>query len=268
MTSKSASASFGEGEAFISRSRASSATLDAAENPRMRAGAFPCPEPGPEPCAANQVTPAVAAQNASTGTRKRPITALLRGSRTADRGIPIETPRRGRQWQALREKSIPGLHHGLSAVEIIVGVIEPVLANRAEHIELECILERFGLVLDPRRDVQQLTFAHDELLAADQELQRALQDVGHLLALVRVHRYEAAALQVDLREHLALAGHDLARQHFGDFFQCDLVPSMQTNRLGAHEMEHIPTSPDAIIRLRMKAVLNGREPQLFDGLAH
>src|SRR5947207_14223196 len=42
---------------------------------------------------------------------------------------------------------------------------------------------------------------------------------------------------------------------------------MQTNRLGAHEMEHIPTSPDAIIRLRMKAVLNGREPQLFDGLA-
>src|SRR5437762_11033990 len=42
---------------------------------------------------------------------------------------------------------------------------------------------------------------------------------------------------------------------------------MQTNRPGAHEVEHIPTRPDAIIRLRMKAVLNGREPQLFDGLA-
>src|SRR5204862_4707684 len=42
---------------------------------------------------------------------------------------------------------------------------------------------------------------------------------------------------------------------------------MQTNRPGAHEVEHIPTGPDAIIGLRMKAVLNGREPQLFDGLA-
>ena len=89
-------------------------------------------------------------------------------------------------------------------------------------------------MLDPRRDVQHLAFAHGDLLAADQELERALQDVGHLLALVRVHRHQAAALQIDLREHLALAGHHLARQHFGDFFEGDLVPAMQTNRLAAH----------------------------------
>src|SRR6185295_4517499 len=96
------------------------------------------------------------------------------------------------------------------------------------------VVERFGLMLDPRRDVEDLPLADGDFLAADQELQRALQDVGHLLALVRVHRHEAAALQVDLREHLALAGDDLARQHFGDFFERDLVPAMETNRLAAH----------------------------------
>src|SRR5437016_1714632 len=89
MTSKSASASFGEGEAFISRSSAASAALDATENPRMRAGAFPCAEPGPEACADNQATPAVTAQNASTGPRKRRITALLLH---ADCGLRIDMP--------------------------------------------------------------------------------------------------------------------------------------------------------------------------------
>ena len=53
-------------------------------------------------------------------------------------------------------------------MEVIVGVIEPVLADRAEHVELERVLERLGLVLDPRRDVQHLAFADGDLLAADQ----------------------------------------------------------------------------------------------------
>jgi len=33
-----------------------------------------------------------------------------------------------------------------SAMEVVVGVIEPVLADRTEHVELERIVERFGLV--------------------------------------------------------------------------------------------------------------------------
>src|SRR3989442_9150737 len=49
-----------------------------------------------------------------------------------------------------------------------------------------------------------------------------------------MHRHEAAALQVDLRDHLALARDEFARQHFRHFFERDLVPSMQANRLGAH----------------------------------
>src|SRR3954454_8640111 len=72
-----------------------------------------------------------------------------------------------------------------SALEIVVGVIEPVLPDRTEHVELEGVFDRLGLVLEPRRNVQQLALADDDLFAADEELQRALQDVGHLLALVR-----------------------------------------------------------------------------------
>src|SRR5207245_2496798 len=85
-----------------------------------------------------------------------------------------------------------------SSLKIIIGVIEPVLTDRAEQIELEGVLERLGLVLDPGRDVQHLAFADGDFLAADQKLERTLQDVGHLLALVRVHRHQAAALQIDL----------------------------------------------------------------------
>src|SRR6185295_15360566 len=100
----------------------------------------------------------------------------------------------------------------------------------------------------------------------DEELQRALQEVGHLLALVRVIRHQAAAFQVDLREHLALAGHDLAREHFGDFFEGDLVPSMQTNRLGAHGDRAYTNRPRCYNPAWMKAVLNGKEAPLLEGL--
>src|SRR6476646_2812961 len=119
-------------------------------------------------------------------------------------------------------------------MEVVVSMIEPVLADRAEQIEFEGVLERFRLVFHPRRDVQHLALAHRNLFAADEKLEGTLQDVGHLLALVRVVRHDAATLQIDLRKHLALAGHDLPRQHLGHFFEGDFVPSMETNRLGAH----------------------------------
>src|SRR5579864_5616527 len=122
-----------------------------------------------------------------------------------------------------------------SAVKVVVRVVQPVLPDRAEHIELEGVLDGLGLVLDPRRDVQHLALADGNLLAANVESERALQDVGHLLALVGVHRHEAAALHVDLRHHLPLAGDDLSRQHLGDFLEGDFVPPVQPNRLGAHE---------------------------------
>src|SRR5438034_11087312 len=126
----------------------------------------------------------------------------------------------------------------ISPMKVCVRMIEPVLPDRAEDVELERVLERLRLMLDPRRDVQHLAFADRDLLAADVELERALKNVGHLLALVRVHRHEAAAFEVDLREHLALARHQLPRQHLRHFFERDFIPSMQSYRLSTHAAQH------------------------------
>src|SRR2546423_13761015 len=146
-------------------------------------------------------------------------------------------------------------------------MIEPVLPNRAEQIELERVFERLRLVLDPRRNVQHLALTHGNLFAGDQKLERALQDVGHLLALVRMIRDDAAALQVDLREHLALAGDDLPREHFSNFFEGDLVPAMETNRLRGHgRRAYTNTAGCYKLAYAMKAVLNGRDAQVFDAL--
>ena len=118
--------------------------------------------------------------------------------------------------------------------EVVVGLIQPVLPDRTEDVERKGVVERLGLMLDPRGNMQHLAFAHGDLLAADEELERALQDVGHLLALVRVHRNDAAGLQIDLRQHLALARHDLPREHLGDFFEGDFVPAMESDDRSGH----------------------------------
>src|SRR6185436_8589777 len=83
-------------------------------------------------------------------------------------------------------------------LKVGVGVVEPVLAYRAEKIQLEGVVERLGLMLYPRGNVDHFAFADGDLLAPDQELERTLEHVGHLLALVRVHRHERALFQVDL----------------------------------------------------------------------
>ena len=62
-----------------------------------------------------------------------------------------------------------------------------------------------------RGNVQDFALPDDDFFAADEKAKRALEHVGHLFALVRVHRHQRAALEVGLREHLAFAGHDLLR---------------------------------------------------------
>src|SRR4029079_14614248 len=113
-------------------------------------------------------------------------------------------------------------------------MIQPILSNRTEDIELECVFQRLRLVFDPRGNMENFPLANRDLLTGDEKLESALQDVGHLLALMRVHRHETAALQIDLRDHFALTAHDLAREHFGHLFERNLVPSTKPNRLCAH----------------------------------
>ena len=62
-------------------------------------------------------------------------------------------------------------------------------------------------------------------------------DGGPLPVLLRGGGDEGpdAALDVDLNEHFALPGDAFARQHFGDFFERDLVPPMQADALRTHD---------------------------------
>ena len=86
-------------------------------------------------------------------------------------------------------------------------------------------------MLDTGRDVQHFALAHGNGFAADQELQRSLQHVTQLLALVRVHRHNGAALQVHLRQHLAVTGDEFAGDHLGHLFERDLIPAVEANWL-------------------------------------
>src|SRR5262249_20800635 len=137
------SLAFASTAARRSRSHNSSTTLAATEKPQTRAGACAAP------CANSHTAASIATTNAATSTHTF-ISAFLE------------------------------MHRALT-MEVIVNMIEPILTDRAEQIQLEDILERLGLMLDPRRDVQHFAFTDGDFLAADQELQRALQDVHHLL---------------------------------------------------------------------------------------
>ena len=83
------------------------------------------------------------------------------------------------------------------------------------------------------RDVQDLALADDDFFAADQKAKRSLEDIGHLFAVVRVDRHESAALEICLRDHLALTRHDLLGQHLGDFREGDLVPAVKPGSHGS-----------------------------------
>ena len=83
-----------------------------------------------------------------------------------------------------------------SASKVIVGLVDPILSNRAEDVDRERILEHLDLVLDPTWNLEHVTFAENNLAPIDRELQYAFQDLRNLLALMRMTRHDAAALPV------------------------------------------------------------------------
>ena len=71
---------------------------------------------------------------------------------------------------------------------------------------------------------------HHELalfVLADPEAERAVEDVRELLVLVLMPRYDAAFLQVDVRQHHARAGDQAPIQHRRDFLLRHLLPAVQ-----------------------------------------
>ena len=70
--------------------------------------------------------------------------------------------------------------------------------------------------------------AKRHFFAGHEQLQRTLQYVGHLLAVVRVLGHDGAPLQVNLCDGLALSRHEFPGHHLGDFLERDFVPAKQT----------------------------------------
>src|ERR1035437_2336110 len=88
-----------------------------------------------------------------------------------------------------------------SPPQVSVVFLEPVFADGAEYVEIECVFERHGAVRHARGNAQHLPLSDHDLPAADLELQRALEDVGDLFALVVVFRHDRALGEEDLRHH-------------------------------------------------------------------
>src|SRR5262249_52224528 len=97
---------------------------------------------------------------------------------------------------------------GLAPAKVRVVFLKPVVADRAEDVEIERVFERDGAVRHVRRDAQDLARAHDHLLAFQLELQRALKDVSDLLAFVEMLRDDRALLEKHLRDHRLIARDD------------------------------------------------------------
>jgi hypothetical protein len=104
------------------------------------------------------------------------------------------------------------------------------VAGRTERAEDERVVERFRLMRNARSDVQHFPFPQRHFLTIHEELERALQDIRHLLAFVGVLWHDGAAFQVNLRQGLPLSRHELSGNHLGDFFERNFVPTKETIR--------------------------------------
>jgi hypothetical protein len=82
-------------------------------------------------------------------------------------------------------------------------------------------------------------FAHRELFPVHHHFERALQDICHLFALMRVHRHERAALEIYLREHLALARHDFFARVISVIFS-SAISSQRWYPHGSHVSPIVP----------------------------
>src|SRR5690606_22850563 len=108
------------------------------------------------------------------------------------------TSRRSTRRRARSPPPAADLSWRLSCEARVGGRIDRFLPHRAEHVEFERVFERLSLMFGMRGYVEHLALAYRDLGAADEELERALEHVCHLLALMSVHRDDAATLQIHL----------------------------------------------------------------------
>src|SRR5712692_6187010 len=109
-----------------------------------------------------------------------------------------------RSGQSIRPRS----HFSLAAVaQVVVGFVEPVFARRIENVEVHSVFEGPGFVGHVRGDTQDFAGANDDFFAVNGEFQRAFEDVGNLLIVMRMHGHVRTLLEQHARQHDFVADH-------------------------------------------------------------
>src|ERR1017187_911184 len=147
----------------------------------------------------------------------------------------------------------------LSPAQVSVVLLEPVVADGAEDVEIERVFQRHGTVRHVGGNAQHLPLAHHDFAAADLEAERALKDVGDLLALVVVFRHNRALGEKDLRHHGLVARNDLACDGGAQDLLLHLVPCVEF---------HVLSSPrlGCVMRASYKNTRNPRKTRGQTGL--
>src|SRR6266542_283668 len=117
-----------------------------------------------------------------------------------------------------------------TAPQIIIRLIEPILTWRAEDIYVERVFERLCLVWNVGRDVQHFAGEHVDnfrFIFADPKSQSAFKDVSYLFIFVRMPRNDSSFFKVDMCQHHSVAGNETPRQHVGQRFFRDVIPTMK-----------------------------------------
>jgi hypothetical protein len=113
--------------------------------------------------------------------------------------------------------------------EVGVGLVQPVLPRRIEHIHIQGILQSDGLVRYTRREVKHLAFAHihrSGIVTSNGKPERPLQYIRDLLVFMFVHGDDCARFQVDVGYHHAIPRDKPSIQFVAQFFEWDFFPTM------------------------------------------
>src|SRR5471030_216802 len=79
-----------------------------------------------------------------------------------------------------------------SVSQINICFVEPVLARRIEHVQINGVFHRFRFMRHVGRNTQHLSGANNDFLAVNPELQRAFKNVSELLVDVAMLAYHKA----------------------------------------------------------------------------
>src|ERR1017187_2713239 len=172
---------------------------------------------------------AAANKPAVTGMAHRGITARKPASSMHGSASPAPIMK----WVMADARSVPAFHTppwsgGMrSPAQVSVVFLKPVFADGAEDVEVQGVFESHGAVRHVGGNSQHLTLSHDDFAAADFELERTLEDICDLLALVVVLRNNRALGEEDLRHHRLVARNDLARDGVAQHLFLHLVPRVE-----------------------------------------